>query len=226
MALPPRSSRGIVSLDQLFLQTKFTFRPGQDHRLPYDPAAPIGTQVAQSMASSLQHLGVEQVDSYVLHGPSQNVGLGTADWAAWRAMEELHAQGKTRLLGVSNVRLEQLERLVGEARVPPRFVQNRCFAVLAWDRDVRKFCRENQIVYQGFSLLTANPDALHSAEVEAIARRHGRLPTQVIFRFAIDVGMIPLTGTSDPDHMSADLDAFGFELDASEIERIELVIKR
>src|SRR5580658_3677930 len=82
----------------LFLQTKFTFRPGQDHRLPYDPAAPTATQVAQSFASSLEHLGVDRIDSYVLHGPSQRSGLGAADWAAWRAMEGLHDSGAARLL--------------------------------------------------------------------------------------------------------------------------------
>src|SRR3954451_11211254 len=57
---------GPVSRDDLFLQTKFTFRRGQDHRLPYDPDAPIATQVEQSAASSLEHLGVTVIDSYVL----------------------------------------------------------------------------------------------------------------------------------------------------------------
>src|SRR3712207_706494 len=59
-------SSGLVSRDDLFLQTKFTFRQGQDHRLPYDPMAPIPDQVEQSFASSLEHLGTEVIDSYVL----------------------------------------------------------------------------------------------------------------------------------------------------------------
>ncbi len=62
---------GLVARDDLFLQTKFTFRRGQDHRLPYDPDAPISLQVEQSFASSLEHLGTEVIDSYVLHGPTQ-----------------------------------------------------------------------------------------------------------------------------------------------------------
>src|SRR3954449_3745592 len=77
---------GLVGREDLFLQTKFTFRPGQDHRLPYDPNAPVRTQVEQSFASSLEHLGTDVIDSYVLHGPTQRVGLGTADWQAWHAM--------------------------------------------------------------------------------------------------------------------------------------------
>src|SRR5947209_3080704 len=121
---------GVVARDGLFLQTKFTFRAGQDHRLPYDPAAPVGTQVGQSFASSREHLGVDVIDSYVLHGPSRREGLGPEDGEAWRAMEGLHQSGRARLLGVSNVTLEQLDRLCQQARVRPRFVQNRCFAAL------------------------------------------------------------------------------------------------
>src|SRR5437588_4791581 len=94
---------GLVARDDLFLQTKFTFRSGQDHRLPYDPEAPIATQVEQSFAGSLQHLDAEVIDSFLLHGPSVRVGLSPADWAAWRAMEAIHDSGRTRLLGVSNV---------------------------------------------------------------------------------------------------------------------------
>lgn len=212
---------GLATRDQLFLQTKFTHQAGQDHRLPYDPAAPIGEQVAQSFASSLEHLGVETIDSYVLHGPSRRVGLAPADWDAWRAMEKLHAAGRTRLLGVSNVSLEQLKLLCKEAEVRPRFVQNRCFASWGWDREVRAFCRSNGITYQGFSLLTANRDVLADPEVASIAKRHNRSIAEVVFRFALDVGMIPLTGTTQPSHMQTDLKAFEFQLESSEIERIE-----
>jgi diketogulonate reductase-like aldo/keto reductase len=61
---------GIVKRTDLFLQTKFTYQQGQDQRLPYDPAASLSVQVAQSMASSLEHLGTDYIDSFVLHGPS------------------------------------------------------------------------------------------------------------------------------------------------------------
>src|SRR5438132_11159660 len=91
---------GLVARDDLFLQTKFTFRRGQDHRLPYDPDAPIATQVEQSFARSLEHLGVAVIDSYLLHGPTQAAGLTAADWEAWRAMEAVQQSGRARLLGV------------------------------------------------------------------------------------------------------------------------------
>mgnify|MGYP001202687914 CR=1 FL=1 len=215
---------GKVARDDLFLQTKFTFLPGQDQRLPYDPAAPIATQVEQSFASSLAHLGVEAIDSYVLHGPNQRTGLGEADLAAWRAMEAIHDSRRARLLGISNVSLEQLESLCELARVQPRFVQNRCYAVQAWDRDVRKFCAARDIVYQGFSLLTANRAAMAHPELARIAAQHGRSASQIVFRFALDVGMVPLTGTTNAEHMRADLDVFQFELAPAEISRIESLV--
>ena len=212
---------GLVRREDLFLQTKFTFRRGQDHRLPYDPGAPIATQVEQSFASSLEHLGTDVIDSYVLHGPTQRAGLARADWEAWRAMEALHDSGRARLLGVSNVTLEQLQLLCQRARVRPHFVQNRCYAARGWDRDVRGYCVANGLVYQGFSLLTANREALARPEMARIAARHGRSVAQIVFRFAIDVGMIPLTGTTDAEHMRADLDVFDFQLGPEEVERIE-----
>jgi diketogulonate reductase-like aldo/keto reductase len=212
---------GLVTRDDLFLQTKFTFRAGQDHRLPYDPAAPIPVQVEQSFASSLAHLDAEVIDSYVLHGPTMRDGLAADDWAAWRAMEGIHDSGRARLLGVSNVTLDQLHALSHGARVRPRFVQNRCYAVSGWDREVREYCRADGMVYQGFSLLTANRGVTAHPELARIAARHGRTPAQVVFRFALDVGMMPLTGTTDAGHMCADLDVFEFRLAPDEVQRIE-----
>jgi diketogulonate reductase-like aldo/keto reductase len=214
-------ARGEVVRDELFLQTKFTFSSGQDHRLPYDRHAPIPTQVEQSFASSLEHLGVEVIDSYLLHGPSSRDGLTPDDWAAWRGIETIHDSGRARRVGVSNVTVEQLDVLCREARVRPSFVQNRCYATSGWDRRVREFCAANEIVYQGFSLLTANRQVLAHPEMIRIAHRHDRSVSQVVFRFALDVGILPLTGTSDASHMQGDLAVFDFQLEAEEVERIE-----
>ena len=212
---------GVVTRDELFLQTKFTFRRGQDHRLPYDPSAPIGAQVEQSFNNSLEHLGVETIDSFVLHGPTQRSGLTTADWDAWRAMEAIHDSGRARLLGVSNVSLEQLQRFCDDARVRPRFVQNRCYATHGWDRRVREFCAANRLMYQGFSLLTANRNVVAHPELSRIARRYGRTVSQIVFRFALDVGMVALTGTTNVSHMQADLEILDFQLDPQEVQQIE-----
>jgi diketogulonate reductase-like aldo/keto reductase len=214
---------GVLTREDLFLQTKFTFRAGQDHRLPYDSRASIAAQVEQSFASSLAHLGVDVIESYVLHGPTLRSGLAAVDWEAWRAMEALQESSRVRLLGVSNVTLEQLDGLCHQARVRPRFVQNRCYAERGWDREVREFCAANGLIYQGFSLLTANRKAMARAELVRIAERHGRTVSQIVFRFAVDVGMVLLTGTTDAGHMRADLEVLDFRLDAEDVGRIERV---
>jgi len=211
-----------VRRDELFLQTKFTSASGQDHRLPYDPKADPAMQVRQSFASSLEHLQVEAIDSYVLHGPSRSRGLSPEDVAVWRAMESL----PVRFLGVSNVALDQLEELCGIAAVRPEFVQNRCFASTRWDAAVRAFCRANDIVYQGFSLLTANVDALRSRAFADVVARVGRTPAQVVFRFARQAGIVPLTGTTSPAHMREDLAIDDFELSAADVATIEGVGSR
>ena len=212
---------GVVTREELFIQTKFTFRAGQDDRLPYDPDAAVATQVEQSFASSLEHLGTDVIDSYVLHGPTRRDGLAAADWEAWRAMERIHEGGRARLLGVSNVSLDQQRALCNGAGVRPRFVQNRCHASTGWDREVRAFCAGSGMTYQGFSLLTANRAALASPELVRIAARHGRSAAQVVFRFALEVGMVALTGTTDAGHMRDDLAVLDFRLALEEVEAIE-----
>ncbi len=217
-ALAQVFSSGLVTREELFLQTKFTSVDGQDHRLPYDAAADPATQVAQSFASSLMHLGVATIDSYVLHGPTARRGLSPYDWAVWGAMEALQRAGKTRFLGISNVSIDQLELLLSRAEVRPTFVQNRCYAKSGWDRQVRALCQKHEIVYQGFSLLTANRTELARDEVAQIAARHKKTVAQVVFAFALRVGMQPLTGSKSAQHLNEDLQSCDVELSESEVE--------
>jgi diketogulonate reductase-like aldo/keto reductase len=212
---------GTVTRADLFLQTKFTYQPGQDHRLPYDPEASLSVQVTQSMASSLEHLGTDYVDSYVLHGPSSGYGWTEADAEVWEAMIKEREAGRTHLLGVSNVSLRHLEQMTSADAEGPAFVQNRCYARLGWDRDVRLFCRERQIIYQGFSLLTANVEVLHHPLVTDLAARTNATPAQVVFSFARAIGMLPLTGTSNAEHMKQDLASRDLALSPESVEAIE-----
>jgi diketogulonate reductase-like aldo/keto reductase len=212
---------GVVTRADLFLQTKFTYQPGQDHRLPYDPAARLSDQVAQSMASSLEHLGTDHVDSYVLHGPASGYGWTDADSDVWEAMVTERDAGRTRFLGVSNVSLRHLEQMLVAHLEGPAFVQNRCYARFGWDRDVRLFCRERKIIYQGFSLLTANVEVLRHPLVTDLAASANATPAQVVFSFARAVGMLPLTGTSGADHMKQDLASVHLTLPPDAVNEIE-----
>lgn len=212
-----------IKRESLFLQTKFTPVNGQDHRTPYDASAGLTTQVGQSFDSSLAHLHTDYLDSYVLHGPYARWGLGESDREVWAVMEELYQSGKTKVIGISNVTAAQLNQLCEEARVRPMVVQNRCYAALGWDREVREICQTHGIIYQGFSLLTANREVLADPDVLAIAKRVGVGPAQVIFRFAMQIGMLPLTGTTSEHHMKEDLQAERVTLLPEDIQYIESI---
>lgn len=209
-----------VPRSALFLQSKYTYQAGQDHRLPYDPQASFSTQVAQSFASSLEHLGTDYLDAYLLHGPASRQGLTHADREVWQAMEKLQLSGQARHLGVSNISAAQLQALLQEARVKPRFVQNRCYAVLGWDAEVRALCQREGLVYQGFSLLTANGRELSQPWVQTLAHKHGATLPQLVFAFALQKGMLPLTGTSSAQHMREDLAAPQFTLSPEEVQTL------
>jgi diketogulonate reductase-like aldo/keto reductase len=221
-ALQALEKQGITR-DSLFLQTKFTPLNGQDHRTPYDASADLTTQVRQSFESSLAHLHTEYLDSYVLHGPYGRRGLGNADREVWAAMEALYQSGKTKMIGISNVAAEQVAQLCAEATVKPMVVQNRCYAALGWDKEVREICQTHGIIYQGFSLLTANREVLVDSDLRAIAKRLGTGPAQVIFAFAMHIGMLPLTGTTNPQHMKEDLQAEQLTLTAEDMRVIETI---
>jgi diketogulonate reductase-like aldo/keto reductase len=212
-----------IKRDSLFLQTKFTPANGQDHRTPYDPSANLTTQVKQSFDSSLVHLHTDYLDSYILHGPYSRHGLGQEDWEVWAAIESIYESQKTKIIGISNVTPVQLIQLCEKAKHKPMVVQNRCFAALGWDKQIREICKAHGVIYQGFSLLTANVEFITGPQIWAIAQRLGTGPAQVIFRFAMQIGMLPLTGTSSDKHMKENLKAERLSLSEEELRQIETI---
>jgi diketogulonate reductase-like aldo/keto reductase len=218
-ALKKWIGEGRAKREDLWLQTKFTYARGQDHRLPYDPKAKPADQVAQSFESSLEHLHTDYLDSFVLHGPSTGGPLTAVDWEVWRAMTALRDAGKARAIGISNVSSEQLDELC--RRGPkPAWVQNRCYASDGWDEDVRAICAKHGVTYQGFSLLTANRRELSAPLFVEMSQRLGRTIPEIAFRFSQQIGIVPLTGSSNAAHLRADLSSADFSLSEGEIESI------
>jgi diketogulonate reductase-like aldo/keto reductase len=218
-ALTTAYREGLVQREDLWIQTKFTYIDGQDHRLPYDPRASLTDQVAQSLASSLEHLGADYVDSFVLHGPAGGEWTEFDD-EVWAAMVREREAGRARVLGVSNVRWRHLDAMPEV----PVFVQNRCFARLGWDREVRKWCREQGVIYQGFSLLTANAEVLRHPLLHQLAAKHQATLPQIVFAFARGVGMLPVTGTTSSEHMRQDLESLMIQLTPEHVAAIESLV--
>jgi diketogulonate reductase-like aldo/keto reductase len=195
----------------IFLQTKFTPLNGHDpQQIPYRIDAGLSDQVAESFQVSLQNLQTDYVDSLLLHSPLPN----REDFLeVWRAMERLRQAGGVKQLGVSNCYdVKQLQMLYQAAEIKPAVIQNRFYAETGYDKDIRVFCRENQIIYQSFWTLTANPHILSAKIIQSLAKKYSRSNAQIFFRFLTQIGVIPLTGTKDAQHMQEDLAIFEFEL--------------
>ena len=195
--------------DALFLQTKFTSTGGQDHRTPYDATADLTTQVKQSFESSLVAPAHRPPRLLRPSRPLLPARVTDADWEVWAAIEDHYASGKTRIIGISNVNADQLALLCAKAPHPahgrPEPLLRRHRVGPPGPRDLPRA----GVLYQGFSLLTANME-LRRPGFHAAAARVGAGVAQVVFRFAQQVGMLPLTGTTNAQHMKEDLACGGF----------------
>jgi diketogulonate reductase-like aldo/keto reductase len=206
--------QGLTRAD-LYLQTKFTSLAGQDpNQIPYDPKASLAKQIAQSVAASLKNLQTDYLDCVLLHSPMPTM---TQTQAAWRALESFVDTGQVRQLGISNCyNRADLERLYKTARIKPAIIQNRFYAETNYDREIRAFCDQSQIIYQSFWTLSANPDLLSHKTMTALASTHRRTAPQILFRYLTQIGVVPLTGTKSQTHMREDLAIFDFELTDAE----------
>jgi len=202
--------------EELFIQTKFTPVSGQDPlSIPYDGKADLSTQVAQSFEVSKANLQTDYIDSLVLHSPLFPFkDLETV----WRAMEKIALRGEAKILGISNnYDLQTLERLYTLAEVKPTVVQNRFYQDSGYDKEIRRWCKEHNIIYQSFWTLTANPHILESKELFDLSRKYNKNVVQLLFAYLHQIGITPLTGTRDKEHMQDDLKSFDISLTEAEI---------
>ncbi len=215
---------GTLTRADLYLQTKFTPVSGQDPaRIPYDPRAPLGEQIAQSLAVSLENLRTDYLDCLILHSP---LPTERQTLEAWRALESLVDTRAVHRLGISNCyRLERLEALCRAARVKPAVLQNRFYADTGYDRELRAFCLRERIRYQSFWTLSANPQLLGHAVIRSLAARYARTAAQILLRYLTESGVAPLVGTRSEAHMREDLEIFRFALTASDRRAIDPILE-
>jgi diketogulonate reductase-like aldo/keto reductase len=208
---------------ELYLQSKFTSLNGHDpQRIPYDPNASLGDQVAQSFQVSLKNLQTTYLDCLVLHSPLSSL---QKTMEVWRAMERIFHTGAVKQLGISNCyNLQTLEDLHEAAEIKPAVVQNRFYADTQYDRNIRFFCKQQGIIYQSFWTLSANPQVLTNPVILKLAASYNRTAAQVFFRYLIQVGIVPLTGTTSAQHMRDDLAIFGFALSPDDIAAVEALL--
>ena len=155
------------------------------------------------MEVSLKNLGLDYIDSWVLHSPLRSM---EQTLQAWLAMEKHVVKNKTKQLGISNCYDPKVfKHLYDKSSIKPKVLQNRFYSNSGYDIELRKFCSENNISYQSFWTLTANPHILNHQKTVSKAKKMNCSPAQLWFRYLIDIGITPLTGTTSTKHMQDDL---------------------
>jgi diketogulonate reductase-like aldo/keto reductase len=109
------------------------------------------------------------------------------------------------------------------AKVKPSFAQIRTYASRGWEKNTREVCKARGIKFQGFSLLTANREIFEKREFLAIQKKLGCTGAQLVFRFALELGMLPITGTRSSEHMGEDLQSNTLALTTSDKEILEKI---
>lgn len=196
--------RSGLDRDELIVTTKV---PGRDHG--YD-------QTLSSARGSLDRLGLDRIDLYLIHWPNPSVDryLDT-----WRAMIALRDEGLVRSIGVSNFTEGMLTRLIDETGVTPAVNQVELHPYFP-QAALRAFHRDHGIRTESWSPLARRSELLAEAVVGEIAAAHGVTPTQVVLRWHVQLGTTPIPKSADPARQRENADVFGFALGDDEVARL------
>ena len=202
---------GKIKRSELYIQTKFTSIGGQDSKnMPFDPKDPLPEQVNASVISSLKNFNfadvvqgedAQYIDTLVLHSPMPTL---RETLEVWETLEQ-YVPNEIRNLGISNCNLFTLMDLYERARIKPSVVQNRFYPDTKFDIGLRQFCKEKNIIYQGFWTLSANPRLVWSNEVGFLANQLGMSPHSALYCLILGLGNVTiLNGTKSAQHMQED----------------------
>ena len=193
-----------ISREELFVTTKlWNSQQGHDEALA-------------AFESSLGRLGLDRVDLYLIHWPMPAEDLFVE---TWRAFEKIHEEGGARTIGVSNFRVEDLERLEQETSTRPTVNQIELHPWLQ-QAELRRWHAEHDVATEAWSPL-AKSRRLDDETIASIAAAHGKSPAQAILRWHLQLGDIVFPKSSTPERMRENIDIFDFELSAEEMDRIE-----
>ena len=169
-----------------------------------------------ALEESLRRLALDYVDLYLIHWPLPRVDKYAE---SWRAMADMLAEGKIRAIGVSNFLPEHLDRLAAESPVVPAVNQIELHPWLP-QREQRADDHRRGIVTQSWSPLARGGDLLAEPVFAAIGDRYGRTPGQVILRWHVQLGLVPIPKSGNVDRLRQNLEVFDFELTDDDLAKI------
>lgn len=178
--------------------------------------------VMRAFDATLKRLQVEYLDAYLIHWPFtkgdplawQSVNVGT-----WRAFERLHESGLVKNIGVSNFQIHHLVSFLARANIAPVINQIEYHPGYMQKATVQ-FCQRSDIQIQAWSPL-GHGELLHKEEIETLAAKYGKSPSQVILRWIAHHNIIPITKSMNPEHQKDNLESFNFELTEEDIALLD-----
>ncbi|WP_306316708.1 MULTISPECIES: aldo/keto reductase [unclassified Streptomyces] len=193
-----------VPRDELFVTTKlWNADQGYDSTL-------------RAFDASLEKLGLDHVDLYLIHWPLPSKGLAVD---TYKAFEKIQADGRAKSIGVSNFLPEHLDRLTAETSVIPAVNQIELHPHLQ-QRASREKHAELGIATEAWSPLGQGKGLLEVPAIVAIAQKHGRTPAQVVLRWHVQLGNVVIPKSVTPSRIKENIDVFGFELDTEDLGAI------
>ncbi|MGO4956981.1 aldo/keto reductase [Luteococcus sp. Sow4_B9] len=191
-----------IARDELFITTKLW---NDAHK---------AADARQAIETSLEKLGLDHVDLYLIHWPA-TVKYGDAYIEAWNAMQEFKAEGLATSIGVSNFHEMHLARLEGETPVIDQVELHPTFQ----QQELRRVLDDRDIVTEAWSPLGQNKDLGHEV-ISRIAAEHGVTPAQVIIRWHLQLGNVVIPKSVTPERIASNFDVFGFELTGDQMAAI------
>jgi diketogulonate reductase-like aldo/keto reductase len=166
---------------------------------------PTRRDATGQLEQSLEKLGLERVDLYLIHWP-----LPVGNASLWRKLQALHERGLAREIGVSNFGRDGLRSLLSRATRRPA-VNQVLFNPFRYRRALLEYCRQEGIAFEAYSPL-ARGKGLDDPAIAAVAERHGRTPAQVVLRWAVQHGAIVIPKSSRRERIVENAQIFDFEL--------------
>ena len=165
--------------------------------------------------ASLTRLGLDYVDLYLLHWPSGPDRLGS-----WQAMEEIYRSGRTKAIGVSNFTPKHLRELMAHANITPAVNQIEFHpSIYSEQKPIVDFCEQQGIVVQGYCPLMHGH--MDSPVVREVCQRTGRPAAQVLLRWSVQHGVVPLPRSDNPEHIASNIAIDGFELKPQDMSMLD-----
>jgi len=162
-------------------------------------------QVRRAFDASLAALGLDYIDLYLVHWPTPGLVTRT-----WHAMEALCADGRCKAIGVSNHSVRQLADILRGAAVRPAVNQVR-FSPFGFDRRLLEYCTEQGIVVEAYSPLTTGR-RLNDPQLARVAQSYRKSPAQILVRWAVQQGVVPLPKSARRDHIKENAEVFDFTI--------------